>query len=62
MKKKLSEVGEHQVVFQYRDVKKNVLVKIIGEMDKMIAEKAESLKTDEVVEKSDEMKKVEMAE
>jgi len=40
LKKKLSVTGEHKVTFSYREVKKNITVKVNGEMDKVVAEKA----------------------
>ena len=43
MEKKLSEAGDYQVPFQYRDVKKNIIVKIVGEMDEIVAKKAEEI-------------------
>lgn len=41
MKKKLAEVGEHIIPFQYRDMQKTITVVIKGEMDKAVAKKVE---------------------
>ena len=55
LKKKLSEVGTYSVAFAYNDLKREITVKILGEVDKN-AKKEEKEEVKEVVKTKEEIK------
>jgi large subunit ribosomal protein L9 len=56
LKKKLNEVGTYPVVFNYNDLKREVVVKIIAEVDEKAAKKEEKEEVKEVVKTKEEIK------
>jgi large subunit ribosomal protein L9 len=59
LKKKLSEVGTHTIVFTYNDLKRELIIKIKGELsskDAKEAEKAEQQAVEEVKKTKEELK------
>ena len=56
LKKKLNEVGTYPVVFTYNDLKREVVVKIIAEVDEKAAKKEEKEEVKEVVKTKEEIR------
>ena len=56
LKKKLNEVGTYPVVFNYNDLKREVVVKIIAEVDEKAAKKEEKEEVKEVVKTKEEIR------
>ena len=56
LKKKLNEVGTYPVVFNYNDLKREVVVKIIAEVDEKAAKKEEKEEVKEVVKTIEEIR------
>ena len=56
LKKKLNEVGTYPVVFNYNDLKREVVVKIIAEIDEKAAKKEEKEEVKEVVKTKEEIR------
>ena len=59
LKKKLTEVGTYNVVFNYNDLKKEIVVKIKGEYNEKEGKKEENKETEVKVEKTKEELKAE---
>ena len=56
LKKKLNEVGTYPVAFAYNDLKREVVVKIVAEVDEKAAKKEEKEEVKEVVKTKEEIK------
>ncbi len=56
LKKKLSEVGTYSVAFAYNDLKREITVKILGEVDKNVKKEEEKEEVKEVVKTKEEIK------
>ena len=56
LKKKLNEVGTYPVVFTYNELKREVVVKIIAEVDEKAAKKEEKEEVKEVVKTKEEIR------
>ena len=56
LKKKLNEVGTYPVVFNYNDLKREVVVRIIAEVDEKAAKKEEKEEVKEVVKTREEIR------
>ena len=56
LKKKLSEVGTYSVAFAYNDLKIEITVKILGEVDKNVKKEEEKEEVKEVVKTKEEIK------
>ena len=56
LKKKLNEVGTYPVVFTYNDLKREVVVKIIAEVDKNAKKEEEKEEVKEVVKTKEEIR------
>ena len=56
LKKKLNEVGTYPVAFAYNDLKREVMVKIIAEVDKNAKKEEEKEEVKEVVKTKEEIK------
>lgn len=56
LKKKLNEVGTYPVVFTYNDLKREVVVKIIAEVDKSAKKEEEKEEVKEVVKTKEEIR------
>ena len=56
LKKKLNEVGTYPVAFAYNDLKREVVVKIVAEVDEKAAKKEEEEEVKEVVKTKEEIK------
>ena len=56
LKKKLNEVGTYSVAFAYNDLKREITVKILGEVDKNAKKEEEKEEVKEVVKTKEEIK------
>ena len=56
LKKKLNEVGTYSVAFAYNDLKREITVKILGEVDKNAKKEEETEEVKEVVKTKEEIK------
>ena len=56
LKKKLNEVGTYSVAFAYNDLKREITVKILGEVDKNVKKEEEKEEVKEVVKTKEEIK------
>ena len=56
LKKKLNEVGTYSVVFAYNNLKREITVKILAEVDEKAAKKEEKEEVKEVVKTKEEIK------
>ena len=56
LKKKLNEVGTYSVVFAYNNLKREITVKILAEIDEKAAKKEEKEEVKEVVKTKEEIK------
>ena len=56
LKKKLNEVGTYPVVFTYNELKREVVVKVIAEVDEKAAKKEEKEEVKEVVKTKEEIR------
>ena len=56
LKKKLNEVGTYSIAFAYNDLKREITVKILGEVDKNAKKEEEKEEVKEVVKTKEEIK------